>query len=125
MDREKYKALGKGIEELAASEKRKDNRGRILRDGEQQRADGRYMYTYKDPLTRKVSYIYSWKLEPHDRVPSGKRKDLSLREKIREIQENERNGLLYRGGELSVIQQIKRCLFCQIKTGLSEHLTMV
>lgn len=76
-----YKALGKGIEELAASEKRKDNRGRILRDGEQQRADGRYMYTYKDPLTRKVSYIYSWKLEPHDRVPSGKRKDLSLREK--------------------------------------------
>lgn len=25
----------------------------------------------------------------------------------------------------SVIRQIKRCLFCQIKTGLSEHLTMV
>ena len=24
-----------------------------------------------------------------------------------------------------VIRQIKRCLFCQIKTGLSEHLTMV
>lgn len=66
---------------MAVSEKRKDNRGRILRDGEQQRADGRYMYTYRDPLTRKVSYIYSWKLEPHDRVPSGKRTDLSLREK--------------------------------------------
>lgn len=105
-----YKALGKGIEELAASEKRKDNRGRILRDGEQQRADGRYMYTYKDPLTRKVSYIYSWKLEPHDRVPSGKRKDLSLREKIREIQENERNGLLYRGGELSVLELVEKYL---------------
>ena len=56
---------------MAVSEKRKDDRGRILRDGEQQRADGRYMYTYRDPLTRKVSYIYSWKLEPHDRVPSG------------------------------------------------------
>ena len=27
--------------------------------------------------------------------------------------------------EHSVIRQIKRCLFCQIKTGLSEHLTMV
>lgn len=33
---------------MAVSEKRKDNRGRILRDGEQQRADGRYMYTYRD-----------------------------------------------------------------------------
>lgn len=95
---------------MAVSEKRKDNRGRILRDGEQQRADGRYMYTYKDPLTRKVSYIYSWKLEPHDRVPSGKRTDLSLREKIRELKENERNGILYRGGDLSVLELVEKYL---------------
>ena len=95
---------------MAVSEKRKDNRGRILRDGEQQRADGRYMYTYKDPLTRKVSYIYSWKLEPHDRVPSGKKTDLSLREKIRELKENERNGILYRGGDLSVLELVEKYL---------------
>ena len=95
---------------MAVSEKRKDNRGRILRDGEQQRADGRYMYTYRDPLTRKVSYIYSWKLEPHDRVPSGKRTDLSLREKIRELRENERNGILYRGGDLSVLELVEKYL---------------
>ena len=28
------------------------------------------------------------------------------------------------GVAISVIRQIKRCLFRQIKTGLSEHLTM-
>ena len=28
------------------SEKRRDNKGRILRTGESQRADGRYMYKY-------------------------------------------------------------------------------
>ena len=95
---------------MAVSEKRKDNRGRILRDGEQQRADGRSMYTYRDPLTRKVSYIYSWELEPHDRVPSGKRTDLSLREKIRELRENERNGILYRGGDLSVLELVEKYL---------------
>lgn len=95
---------------MAVSEKRKDNRGRILRDGEQQRADGRYMYTYRDPLTRKVSYIYSWELELHDRVPSGKRTDLSLREKIRELRENERNGILYRGGDLSVLELVEKYL---------------
>ena len=30
------------------SEKRSDNRGRILRGGESQRQDGRYAYKYKD-----------------------------------------------------------------------------
>ena len=30
------------------SEKRRDNRGRILRNGESQRQDGRYAYKYND-----------------------------------------------------------------------------
>ena len=29
-------------------EKRRDNRGRILRNGESQRQDGRYVYKYKN-----------------------------------------------------------------------------
>ena len=29
--------------------KRRDNKGRLLRTGESQREDGRYMYRYKDP----------------------------------------------------------------------------
>ena len=56
------------------------------------------------------SESYSWKLEPHDRVPSGKRTDISLREKIRELRENERNGILYRGGDLSVLELVEKYL---------------
>lgn len=33
-------------------------------------------------------------------------------------------GMMELGDRLGVIRQIKRCLFRQIKTGLSEHLTM-
>ena len=60
---------------MAQSLKRKDSRERILKENEQQRADGRYMYTYKDPTTGKKMYIYSWKLEARDKMPAGKKPD--------------------------------------------------
>lgn len=44
-----------------ADGRRKDSKGRILRNGEQQRADGRYMYTYIDPVTKEKKYVFSWK----------------------------------------------------------------
>ena len=38
---------------------RKDLRGRVLRKGESQgRSDGRYVYTYTDPLGRR-KYVYA------------------------------------------------------------------
>ena len=38
---------------------RKDLRGRVLRKGEsQRRSDGRYVYTYTDPLGRR-KYVYA------------------------------------------------------------------
>lgn len=41
---------------------RKDNRGRALRKGESQRsADGRYVYTYTDPLGRR-KFVYAMDL---------------------------------------------------------------
>ena len=64
------------------SEKRRDNKKRILRNGESQRPDGRYVYKYYD-IMKKPHFLYSWKLEPTDKLPAGKRDDLSLREKIR------------------------------------------
>ena len=67
------------------SEKRRDNKGRILRTGESQRADGRYMYKYVN-RAGETKVVYSWKLVPTDRVPKGKRDAISLREKEREIQ---------------------------------------
>ena len=45
------------------SEKRRDNKNRILRIGEQQRADGRYLFSTIDPITKKRKFVYSWKLE--------------------------------------------------------------
>ena len=37
---------------------RKDTRGRVLKQGECQRKDGRYSYAYTDPFGRR-KYIYS------------------------------------------------------------------
>ena len=75
---------------MADSLKRKDRKGRILREGEQQRADGRYLYTYTDPVTNKKKFVYSWKLERNDKIPAGKKADLSLREKRKLIEKNKR-----------------------------------
>lgn len=60
--------------------KKRDNKKRILKEGESQRPDGRYMYRYKD-VTGERRTIYSWRLVETDEHPSGKKKDLSLREK--------------------------------------------
>ena len=67
------------------SEKRRDNKGRILKTGESQKKNGQYIYQYTNSFgERKV--IYSWKLVTTDKVPAGKREDVSLREKIKEIE---------------------------------------
>ena len=67
------------------SEKRRDNRNRILRNGESQRKDGRYAFKYID-ATGKPQFVYSWKLEKTDKLPTGKSDDLSLRAKEKLIQ---------------------------------------
>jgi DNA binding domain of tn916 integrase. len=40
------------------SEKRKDNQGRVLKDGESQRSDGSYQYRYTD-IKGKRRYVYA------------------------------------------------------------------
>lgn len=72
--------------------KRSDNKGRVLHVGEAQREDGRYMYRYKDPYGKRKT-IYSWRLTSTDPTPSGMRKEASLREKIREIENNIKRGM--------------------------------
>lgn len=66
------------------SKKRRDNKRRILRNGESQRSDGRYAYKYmgKDG---KPHFVYSWKLEKTDSLPSGKRECEALREQEKKI----------------------------------------
>lgn len=108
---------------------RKDSRGYVLRTGESQRKDGRYSYSYTD-LDKNRRTVYAKTL-------------VELRAKERKIIRDKEDGLnpqladrmtlneLYdrfieQKYDLkpSVIRQIKRCRFHQIKTGLSEHLTM-
>lgn len=100
---------------MAQSLKRRDSRGRILRKHEQQRADGRYMYTYKDPTTDKEAYIYSWKLERNDKMPAGKKMELSLREKEKLIEKDLRDGISYKAGGVTVLELVERYISLKTK----------
>lgn len=64
--------------------RRRDSKGRILKDNEYQRKDGKYEYKYEDVDGERKS-VYSWRLERTDATPAGKRYDKSLREKEEEI----------------------------------------
>lgn len=84
-------------------EVRRDNRRRILRTGESQNKEGRYVYKYINSLGEQ-KFIYSWKLVPTDRVPKGKRDDISLREKIAEVQRDLSDGIDTAGKKMTVCQ---------------------
>lgn len=83
------------------SEKRRDSRNRVLRTGESQRKDGRYLYKYVD-ADGKPQSVYSWKLVATDKVPAGKRDCIALRDKEQEIQRSLADGVSTAGGKLTV-----------------------
>ena len=100
------------------SEKRRDNRNRILRNGESQRKDGRYAFKYID-ATGKPQFVYSWKLEKTDKLPTGKRDDLSLREKEKLIQKDIDDQIVPRGDEMTVEELVRKYLMQ--KTGVRHN----
>lgn len=73
-------------------EKRKDNKGGNLRDGELQRNDGRYEYRYFDHSGQKHS-VYSWQLVDTDKIPAGKRCKESLRAMEKRINKDLEEGI--------------------------------
>lgn len=75
-------------------EKRKDNKGRILRTGESQRKDLIYQYRYTD-IHGKRQTVYSSDLK-------------ELREKEKEIQKQLNDGIDYAAGKITVIQLLER-----------------
>lgn len=83
------------------SVKRRDNRNRILNTGESQRKDGRYAYKYIDAFGE-PQFVYAWKLVPTDKTPAGKREDISLREKEKEIQKDLDDGINTIGKKMTV-----------------------
>lgn len=104
------------------SEKRRDNKNRILRTGESQRKDGRYAYKYIDAFGR-PQFVYAWKLVPTDRTPAGKREDISLREKEQEIRQDLNDGINTAGKKMTVYELFKKYLKQQRNARLSTQST--
>ncbi|MBP5606910.1 MAG: site-specific integrase [Lachnospiraceae bacterium] len=89
------------------SEKRKDNRGRILRNGEIQESSGRYRYKYVDAFGD-AKYVRSWRLDIHDPVPAGKKMEPSLRELEKRIAADMIDQIVPEGGRLTVSDLVEK-----------------
>lgn len=89
------------------SEKRKDNKGRILRNGEIQEAKGRYRFKYVDAFGDS-KYVRSWRLDVHDPVPAGKKMEPSLRELEKQIAADMIDQIVPEGGKLTVSDLVEK-----------------
>lgn len=85
------------------SEKRRDNKNRVLQTGESQRKDGRYAFKYTDTFG-KPKFVYAWKLVSTDKTPAGKRDKVSLRDKEKAIQKDLYDGINTIGKKMTVCQ---------------------
>ena len=95
---------------------RRDSKRRVLRPGESVRADGKYQYKYH--IDGKPHFVYSWKLEPTDKLPKGKKPCLSLRELEKQV--NTDLDLLVNivDGQMTVCELVDRYL--KTKTGVRQ-----
>ena len=100
------------------SEKRRDNKNRILHNGETQRKDGRYRFKYLDNDGNEKN-IYSWRLDKNDPYPKGKKKDLSLREKEKQIELDLFNQIAPNGGNYTVLALVEK--YISLKTGVRHN----
>lgn len=100
------------------SEKRRDKRNRILHNGETQRKDGRYRFKYLD-TQGKEKCVYSWRLDHNDPYPKGKRKDLSLREKEKQIEQDMFHQIVSNGGNYTVLTLVEK--YVSLKTGVRHN----
>ena len=97
------------------SEKRRDNRGRILHTGEVQLSTGQYRYKYVDNYGDE-RYCYSWRLDHNDRMPAGKKHTESLREMEKKIEADQFDHIVVNGGKLNVLELVEK--YISVKTGV-------
>lgn len=97
--------------------KRRDNKGRVLRQGEMQLKDGRYRYKYIDSFNEE-KYVYSWRLDKNDRIPSGKKIGPSLRELEQQIIADKFDKIVPEGGGLTVVQLVEK--YVSIRNNVRE-----
>ena len=79
---------------------RRDSKHRVLRRGESIRWDGKYQFKYH--VNGKAHFVYSWRLEPTDKLPAGKKPCLSLRELEKQIGYRISCGIGIHTGEISL-----------------------
>ena len=53
-----------------------------------------------------VKYFYSWRLDKNDPTPVGKKYELSLREKVRKMEEYRFAGILSGAGKTTVLELV-------------------
>ena len=87
------------------SEKRKDSKGRVLKDGESQRVNGTYDYRYTD-IHKKRRCIYAKSLA-------------ELRKKEDELRRDMADGIDYAAGEMTVAELVDR--YMNLKRGLKQN----
>ena len=106
------------LSERNRNQKRRDKKGRILRNGESQRADGRYAFVYTDCFG-KQKFLYSWKLESTNSLLAGRRPCQSLREKEKVILRDIYDGITSYGDNLTVLELVKK--YIAQKTGVRHN----
>lgn len=96
---------------------RRDSKHRVLRRGESIRADGKYQFKYH--VNGVPHFVYSWRLEPTDILPMGKKPCLSLRELEKQIGYDLDNRLDPMGNNITVEELVQRYL--STRTGVKPN----
>lgn len=96
---------------------RRDSKHRVLRRGESIRSDGKYQFKYH--FNGKPHFVYSWRLEPTDTLPVGKKPCLSLRELEKQIGYDLDNNLDPIGKNITVEELVERYL--KTRTGVKPN----
>ena len=102
---------------MANQGQRRDSKHRVLRKGESIRANGKYQYKYH--VDGKPYFVYSWRLEPTDPLPAGKKPCLSLRELEKQIGRDLDSQLDPTGRNMTVKELVARYL--ATKTGVRPN----
>ena len=97
---------------MAKSGIRRDSKHRVLRRGESIRWDGKYQFKYH--VDGKAHFVYSWRLEPTDKLPAGKKPCLSLRELEKQIGYDLDSQMHPEGRSITVEELVERYLSTRI-----------
>ena len=96
---------------------RRDKKHRILRMGESIRSDGKYQFKYY--VNGKPHFVYSWRLEPTDALPAGKKPCVSLREMEKKLGYDLMDQMDVSRRSTTVMEQVE--LYLETKTGVKPH----